>query len=98
MFSTYAFSTLHRIGTKNLPELSKEKLSKGDLQAVFEANDEKLDIAIKSKSDILSSDTDVEEYKEYKKKSQKNNFRGVKSRLQFFEKQMSLKKKGSLKV
>ena len=99
IFSTCSFSAIQRIGTDNLPELSKKQLSKEDLQALLGARNETIEIAGKPERDIFSSDTDVDEYKEYEKmKLESKGFLRVKTRIKFFEKEMSEKNKGAFKV
>ena len=98
IFSTCSFSAMSRIGTKHLPELSKTKLSKEDLQALVEATDEKINVAARPERDVFESDLEVDEYTEYDEKKMRKKFGRVKSRIQFFEKKLSMKKKGTFKV
>ena len=99
VFSTCSFSAIQRIGTNNLPELSKKQMSKEDLQTLLGARNETIEIAGQPERDIFASDTDVDEYKEYeKKKLESKEFLRVKTRIKFFEKEMSEKNKGAFKV
>ena len=65
---------------------------------MLEATDEKINVAARPERDVFESDLEVDEYTEYDKKKMRKKFGRVKSRIQFFEKKFSMKKKGTFKV
>ena len=96
VYSTCSFGASTRIGLSNLTDLSTKKLEAEELATLLESVDEKTDInAADSKpetSDVVGAVGHDDKKVKYKE------FRRVKTRFQFFEKKLSMEKKGSFKV
>ena len=98
VFVTSSFLAKQRIGLSGIKELSKEKLNKQQLNTLLRSieEDEKEDKVDEDDSETESDDSAVGE-SEQKQKVVKLLSR-AKTNMDFFEKQISLKPKGSYKV
>ena len=92
VFATASFTVASRIGLENIDELSKKKLGSEELEKLINEN---IPERKEEKIDLLSVSTDSEDQDD---PMRKNPFRNVKSKLQLFEKKISLKEKGTFKV
>ena len=92
VFATASFTVASRIGIENIDELSKKKLGSEELQKL---RHESFRERKEEKIDLLSVSTDSEDQDDPK---MKNPFSTIKSKLQLFEKKLSLEEKGTFKV
>ena len=98
VYITTSFNASSRIGISNVKELSKEKLSKSERESLCLTLNKEIFLDEK-RNDRESSDSDIENYCEQENsKMKKRKFNSLKNRLQFFEKHLSLKDKGSFRV
>ena len=95
--ATTSFNPSQRIGLSNLEELCKKKLTKEELSNLAE-EEEKEEVMEMTVFDPLVSSESESDVKPYAEKIKVRKGKKVHSRLQFFEKKLSKKPKGTYKV
>ena len=101
IFATSSFTAGVRLGTKNIPELSKKEFTKEEKQdarkKIRDQSDEKKDV-FDPYADISSDDSDNKDIKPYCKEKKKLKIGSVKNPLTLFQKELSIKQRGEYRV
>ena len=98
VFTTSSFLVSSRIGIEDIEELSKKQLDEEELQSLHQELEKKSKIQEQKEYDLLSIPVGGSSAEEYEKPKKRRKNTSLKSRLQFFEKEISNKNKGYFRV
>ena len=96
LFITSSFTVSQRIGVSSIDQLSNKKLQKSEREALLQ-DLQKEEREVKDQI-VEISNSDVSDYCEEEGKEKKTTYRGLKSRLDFFERKFKQSKKGTYQL